>query len=485
MALQFEWPSGNIAEVNARKQLQVVTETDITNNPQYVGASKNTSENDDWFVTGTPLLRSPETDSDYALRVTQETLLDTETIAYGAQNTGKHNLVTSTFTNNFEAGWFRTNLSGLTTINAGVRFRTYAYFPLYGAATTYNEMSMSFTNTPVSNTSVDFGMFLDAGANPFAPTDWVYFRLNASGLQWVLNNAGIETSTWVFPTSATDSTPFAYTINKKHQYIISISKEVVEFWIDWQLYGKISTPDGQSQPCQASSLPFAMRHVIVWGAASGVLQSQLWSYTVTLSGTNATDKLGVINNRMIWSYQWYSGGTMWWLSKYVNNTNEVAAVPTNTTAALWSWLGGAFNETDTLVAATDGIIMSYQIPVWTAVLQGKRLRLNGVKIDSIVSVVLTGGGYNALWTLNFGHTAVSLATTESALAKARRVKTLWYQTVAAAAAVNTQLQTISVTRDNPVYVNPWEFIAIAKKKIGTAPTAGGIYHIIDLDYSWE
>ena len=61
------------------------------------------------------------------------------------------------------------------------------------------------------------------------------------------------------------------------------------------------------------------------------------------------------------------------LSKYTNNTNATAAVPTNTTAALGTGLGGEFWETDTLAVNTDGIIQSFQVPAGTVNTQGKRL----------------------------------------------------------------------------------------------------------------
>lgn len=38
--------------------------------------------------------------------------------------------------------------------------------------------------------------------------------------------------------------------------------------------------------------------------------------------------------------------------------------------------------------------------------------------------------------------------------------------------------------DSPIYVNPGEFVAIVKKKIGTAPSAGVIGHLVTFDYGW-
>lgn len=104
---------------------------------------------------------------------------------------------------------------------------------------------------------------------------------------------------------------------------------------------------------------------------------------------------------MYGSYQGLSGGTMGSLANYANSANPTAAVPTNTTAALGTGLGGQYWETDTLAVNTDGIIMSYQVPAASANYSGKCLSIRGVKIDTFVQTALTGGGYNEIWAIAF------------------------------------------------------------------------------------
>ena len=116
---------------------------------------------------------------------------------------------------------------------------------------------------------------------------------------------------------------------------------------------------------------------------------------------------------------------------------------------------------------------------------GKTLVITGVTIESFVQAALTGGGYNAVWCLAFGHTAVSLATADAATTKAPRRIPLGVQTVASGAAVTTQLQTISRTFDAPITVDPGQFIAAVKKKVGTAPSGGVIAHIITFNGYFE
>lgn len=53
------------------------------------------------------------------------------------------------------------------------------------------------------------------------------------------------------------------------------------------------------------------------------------------------------------------------------------------------------------------------------------------------------------------------------------------------AAALTLLAEVSMRFDMaPIVVNPGEFIAVAKKNIGTAPSAGVVGHVITLDAAW-
>jgi hypothetical protein len=468
--------SGNLAEVDAANQ-QLVRPS---NTPANTGTVRCASEVDAGTVTGSPLLLSAEADGDYRLRVSHENLLDAEVFNYTAQNTGKHRYDTTTLTMAWSAGQLTTNSGSTTTASSGAGLSTWAEFPLLGASAVYVEMVAGFSAQPISNTVIDFGLFRrNTGGPPFAPTDGAYFRLTSAGLQGVVNYAGTETTTSVFA--------FTYVNSQRYQFILAVTDNTVQFWIDGVLYGSLPRQAANGGPFAAASQPLSVRHAIVGGTAGGVIQFLLGDYAVSAGGVHAPDSLGVVGNRVYGSYQGLSGGTMGSLANFANNANPTAAVPTNTTAALGTGLGGQFWETDTLAVTTDGIICSYQVPAGGTgtSTQGRRLRLAGVKIESYVQTALTGGGYNAVWSLAFGHTAVSLATAEAATAKAARRIPLGNQSVAAGAAALTELRTVQATFANPVYVNPGEFVAVVKKKVGTAPSAGVIAHTITLDYGWE
>ena len=457
-----------------------------------MGGIRVFSEDDAGDILGSPTLTSPEVDGDYRWRTASDIMLDNEILDYTAQNTGKHVYGNTTMTMVWAVGGMQTNGSGITTTTTGARFATRAFFPIMGSTSVYVESAIAFDAAPTSNTIIDWGLFLDGAANPFAPTDGVYFRLTSAGLQGIANFNGSEVSTGVFGDGAGGN--FTYTINQKYQFIITITQRGAEFWIDNVKYGELAIPAGQGQICASAALPFAMRHAIVGGAAGAVLKATLSYYAVSLGGPMVITTASVQGQRLHGSYQGLSGGTMGSLCQTGtittgNAADPTAAVPTTTTAALGAGLGGVFLETATLAVNTDAIIMSYQVPAGTVSIPGRRLVLRGLYLSSFVSTVVAGGPNVRRYFLAFGHTAVSLATAEAATTKApRRIQLPFMQTVTSAQAVSTLLdQNTNFVDfgDAPVYVNPGEFIALCVRKVGTVETSGVYTHHVTPVYGWE
>jgi hypothetical protein len=448
------------------------------------------SENDDGTKrSAPPQTLSPETDLDYRLRVAQDWLADSENFNYAAQNTGKHTYANTTMTNTWGAtAGLTTNGSGITTITTGTTFSSRAAFPVLGTSTLSVEFAAAFSSATIAtNTALDFGPFLPGAANPYVPLDGCFFRLTSAGIQGVCSNNGVETSTGVMA--------FTLTAAKKYQFVVYIHPRAAEFWIgdpsagdeaNIYMYGALPVPAGQAAVVIASALPVSIRHAISGGAASAVWQASFGGYSVRVGGPNVPREMGVLGNAIYGSYQGLSGGTMGSLANFANSANPTAAVPTNTTAALGSGLGGQFWETVSLAVNTDGIISSYQVPAATTTSPGRRLRIEGLRIQSFVQAAITGGPYANVWSIAFGHTAVSLATAEAAATKAPRRLPACIQTVAVTAAVNTLLQDCILSfTDTPIYVNPGEFIQTVLKHIGTVATVGTIHHNITFTYGWE
>lgn len=474
--------SGNVAEVDSGNRLLVKLPDAGT--PANVGAFRMFTENDDGTATGTALLVSPETDDDARLRIAQEAIFDSETFNYTAQNTGKYAYRNTTMTIAWSAAGMTTNSGNITTTTTGVSFNTWAEFPILGGSLLYGEFEGSFTALPTTNTIIDFGFYRNAAANPFAPTDGIYFRLNSSGLFGVINSNGTETTTSAFS--------FTYAINQKYQFIIAMHERQVEFWIDDVLYATIVTPVGQGQPCMGASVPLTVRHAIVGGAAGAALSFVLNDYTVSVGGPNIAQTASIMGQRIYGSYQGLSGGTMGSLATYPNSTNPTAAAPSNTalTANLPAGLGGQGLVTAAAAAATDGIWGSYQIPAGTANVQGRRCVIRGVRIDAVnTGAAVATTATTIQFSLAFGHTAVSLATAEAAAAKAPRRIALGIMTWPVGAAIGQGPQSGPIDidfGDAPIFVNPGEFVAlVAKFLVGTATASQTINFTWTPTYGWE
>lgn len=446
-------------------------------------------ENDPGTVTGERYVKSPEVDEDWRLRVVQDHLLDRETFNYAAQNTGKHSHTFTTLTATVSANGLLTNSGSSVATNVGMTFGTFAEFPVgHAASVTYWEMSMALNANIASlpsNFVLDIGPFRRGASTAFAPTDGAYFRWSSAGITGVMNNSGTEVTEVLTGVSG-------ILANENHLYTISLTEKEVEFWIDGVRHGAIVAPAANAQLFRSATLPWSIRHANT-GVVGSAVQALVTDYTVTYGGPVMNETLGAIGNRTLGSYQGLSGGTMGSLASYANNTTTATAAASNT-AALVTGLGGQAHMTAQVTGAVDNIVTSYQVPAGTTAVQGRRLRINGVRISAAnLGAAVATTATTIAWTLNFGHTAVSLATAETgsfvtATAKAPRRLALgmMYWPSGAVVGATPQNGDIYMPLANPVYVNPGEFIAAAAKFItGTATASQSIYCHVAFDYGWE
>ncbi len=486
------WSTGNGVEVTAANRMKVDL-GDALLAPEEVGGVRCFNENDGGTLTGVPYLFSPETDNDYRQRSSTDLVLDEVVFNYTAQDTGKHNQTGATMTNTFSAGNLTTNSGSITTTTTGSQFETYATFPNTGTQTLSADVEMGFSAQPVTNGFIEFGLGLP-GTSTTAPTDGVFIRLNSAGLMGVVSSNGTET-TLAFPL-ADGAGVWAYTNNKKYQFIIYMGGIAAHFWVNdgtgAVLLGSIPLPTAQGRICMSRGVKFFIKHRITGGAAGGVLQGQFGAYNIRLGGSNVTSTVSTQGNRIEGSYQGFSGGTMGSLATYVNSANPTAAAPSNTalTANLPGGLGGQGTVTAAAAAVTDGIWSSYQVPTTTVNTAGRRLVLRGVRLDMVnLGAAVATTATTVQFCLAFGHTSVSLVTAEAATTKAPRRIALGFATWPVGAAIGAQPQCGPIfvdLGDAPIFVNPGEFIALVGKFVaGTATASQTIQFTYTPIYGWE
>lgn len=467
--------SGNVAEVNASNQLKIIPETDAATNPANVGAVRIFSEVDSGVKTGVGYLLSPEVSDDYRWRVGLDVILDNETFNYVNQNTAKFKYLSTTLTMAQSANALVTNATGITTINTAAAFRTWQHFPILGQQSPlYVEITAALSAALTTNTTIDFGLFLQSDASPYAPSDGVYFRFNSAGLIGLVNNNG-EVTTGVFA--------FTPTINQVYQFLIAVNEREVEFWIDDVLYATIETQVGKGQPFQSSALPFQVRHAIGGTAAGAALSFKITDYSVQLGDLGANYPISQLATRAGGGLQVQQGATTGGqLSTYALGAAPAAVTLTASTAPATNTLGGLFLLPVAITAGeSDYPLFAWQNPAGTAAIPGKMFFCTGIIVqEAFVTTALTGGPIVLAYAVGFGSTAASLATTEtttftSNTTKIARKYPLGAQALAATAAIGALATGFQRSfSDAPIAVNPGEFLHIILRAHGTSTSAGAI-----------
>jgi hypothetical protein len=488
--------TAGIANVDANYNLrttspQVTTPAGVSEVP-YVGAVRMFSENDPGTKTGVAYLKSPETSTDYRLRVGIDTMLFDDSFNGTAQNTSlwKFQAGTAAMAATQSSGFLTLNSGNVATAAASCAMQTWRTFPLVGASALYVEIIGNINASPVANQILETGLFFNsASGTPTAPTDGVFFRLTNASLFGIANYNGVETSITLIANSAT--IPLA--TNSK--YTMVVSDKEVEFWIDDVLYGELAVASGNASPFLTDSLPVSLQVRNSALVTGGTMLPRIGNVSVSL---------GDVGSSKPWAHQ------MTGMGRHIGQTQNSTAVstptaivgaslttPNSATAAAaalvnisataqFTGLGGVFQVLPTLTAGTDGILCSYQNPIGSVNQTPREMYITGVSISSAVVVALTGGPLVNAYTLAYGSTAASLATVETAsfatgTTKLSRRVPLGINACIAAAVAGTQMNDIVRKFDSPIVVNPGEFLEVTLRNLGVVTTLGSIALTVTFD----
>lgn len=465
--------TGTSAEVTSDKNLKVTTPLV----PAQMGGMRIFSEND----SVANYLKSPETSSDYRLRVGLDTLLFTDTFNTTTQPYQNYTYTTATTTASW-AGAGSVNFTGGTTNAHGAFVRSYRYFPLFGTAPLAAEFTFGmFVAQPQANEVWLMGLGVPGGATT-EPTDGVWFQYTTAGIIGVIRYNGSTTQTGVLY-------PFgSVALGEVHKFTIVVGEGEIEWWRDDVLLGETDIPVSNGQPFIQGSLPLFMMKYNT-GAVTSTASFRVSDITISLMdlATNKPWNHQLAGMGLAWQAQ--NGATSGQNTTWTNNAVTAAAALTNTTALL-STLGGIALITPTLTANLDGIVCSYLNPASTVNITGRTLYITGVRIDSTVQVVLANtGSLLAAFALFFGNTALSHGgagnVADAAAVKGSRKIPLGIQAFNGATAVGTSPAPIQIQFSTPIAVNPGEYVGIVLKNIGTVTTSGNIATTVMLDHYYE
>ncbi len=484
--------SGNVAEVNAGKHLKIAPQLTPTVDTGIVALA---GKNDDGTIVAAGRTNRVYASEGQGLKQAVPVLYWDDTFNATAQNTANYFFgATGAQTAAQTGGFLILNNSSITTASTGCGVKTFKTFPLFAKSELRCNISALFTQAPQANETYEWGLFTVTSEGTGTPTDGVFFRRNTSGeLRGIVNYNGTETQTAAMT---------APSVSVTHDYVIVVQTNTVLFYIDDVLRGVVTLltdAPTQGQPIMEASLPLNIRYVI--GGSTPALASQIKvsDVFVTVLGPDQGRTWGECKAGFgHMGYQGQNGGTMGTTAQMGNSANPAAAVPTNTTAALGTGLGGIFWETPTLALGTDGIISSFQNPTGGTTQTPRNLIIRGIRVSSVIQTVIAGGPIGRTWFLAFGHNAVSLATAESAsfglsTAKAPRRVLIGHQVITAAQAVATLVAgdnngALEMRFDGgPIVVAPGEFVAacVRSNTGGTIPTSGTIQHAITFDAYFE
>ncbi|MBE7411395.1 MAG: hypothetical protein HS129_04910 [Leptospiraceae bacterium] len=252
--------------------------------------------------------------------------------------------------------------------------------------------------------------------------------------------------------------------------------------------------DENSQPFISGSLHFSAQSINT-GVVSGTPSSmKMGNIQITLADLqNNKSYPAMQSGKGLSGYQGQNGQTQGQNAQWSNTAEPTAATATNTTAALGSGLGGLFKANAMATSGTDLIIQSFQNPVPTLNITGRNLHVRGVRIDLVNQVVqVATTPFTFAIALAVGHTAVSLATVESAsfatgTTKAPRKIPLGFLHLPIGAVDGESARDrIYIKFDTPIVVYPSQFIAIVAKVIkGTATTPETLLFSVGYDSYWE
>lgn len=452
----------------------------ITTGPSaaaYMGGTKIFSEND----SVANYIKSPETSTDYRLRVGMDTVLFTDSFNMSTQPYQNYTYTTGTTTATW-AGAGTVNFTGGTTNAHGAFVRSYRYFPLIGTAPLAAEFTFGmFTAQPQPNEVWLMGLGIPTAATT-EPTDGVWLQYTSAGMIGVIRYSGTTTQTGVLVASG------SMTLGELYKFTIVIGEGEIEWWRDDILLAETAIPSANGQPFLQASLPLFM-HKYNTGAVTSTASFRVSDITISLMDIQACKPWQHQMSGMGLAWQNQNGSTSGQNTTWTNNAVTATAALTNT-AGLLSTLGGIALISPTLTANLDGIVCSYLNPASTINITGRTLYITGVRIDSTVQVVLANtGSLLAAFALFYGNTAVSHGgagnVADAAAVKGSRKIPLGIQSFTGATAVGTTPAPIQVTFTTPIVVNPGEYCGVVLKNVGTVTTSGNIATTVMIDHYYE
>ena len=383
----------------------------------------------------------------------------------------KYKVTTSTQTITSSGGFLNLNAGNDVSNGTYCVFQTFKTFSLYENFVTYVNIKAEFSTTLKTNCVTEFGLGL--AATNAAPTDAIFWRVSGATMNAVVNKGGLETI------SSNVQVPLSGVV---YDYLLAISDDTVEFWIDDVIVAIVTPPITTGTTSLSNALPLTIRNYNT-GVVPSAIQFKIgqvdvlagdyksnkdWATTMSTKGQNSiafTDGQAAI----------VTGTTS---ANIVNNSATTVSVLNNISVG-YTTIGGEFATIASAGTETDLIVFGYLNPAATSSIPGRTLVIQNVYINLFTSGATMGASPTLFqWSLGVGGTSASLLELDSVTTGTRAPRRigLGCQTMAATVAVGSLVdRPIIFESPVPIIVEAGTYMhLILKMPIGLA-TASLVY----------
>lgn len=445
--------SGNVAEVDANRQLFVTP----TTNPAMAGYVRVVDSEGNQI----------ETTEDGYLRTSAPDIIFADSVDGNSVDINTYSQSVSTMTIAQASGYLTLNAGASVAASGYAILQSLKFVPLYGTLPSIVAFNAWPKNLPQANCTAEIGV--GTATTTSAPTDGAFFRWRPDGtFACVINNGGSETtSVPAIGNSILDSDGNPVVIppvtTDVHLFEIEIVEDHIQFSIDDALVADIQVPPGGAYPFNSGRQQLFARVYVSGSPASFAPSISVGQITVLQEDMN--------QNRTWLQYLAGQGAGAYQLpvspfgqtANHANSTNPTSAILSNT-AAGYSTFGGRFQFAAPAGAATDYALFTWQNTT------GYQLFIANISISS----VNTGAGVLVTptileWDLAVNSSAVSLATSDAAGVWGPRRTPLGMQSWSVGSLAGAMAT--DITRSFPVYqvVDSGRYLhVIVQVPVGTA-----------------
>jgi hypothetical protein len=422
----------NGLKINTDHEALVALTSDVTKS----GFAAFAGEHDSGSITGTRDILQADISHDFRLRTGMDNLTWNEFFSGTVINTTKFATPLSNATVVQAGGFITLNSGGSTTSGHGCILKTWRTFPIFGTFGTYFEYLAKFNTVTFDNNISELGAALTAGTVATAPADGAFFRHTSAGLECVLVNNAAEIVS--VPVSSVALEAAGISLTNTNHYIAFNAEDVVEYWVNDLLVGKIPRPT-TGQALTASMQLCAYARVYNSSTNTGTAQklsiaminvsfadmesAMLWENKAAMMH----DSCGLIPSNGTATGQTQTTGITNTALPVVMTTISATALGTNGVVGLGGIQRHAQGTGASLTADSAWMLFSYLVPAPVTaapVSASKGLLITGLDftLTSRVVVGTNAGVIPVIVELNYGCTNSNPTTTENITTQTTPVK---------------------------------------------------------------